>query len=107
MCTLLETVGPCFSKGSTRRRLDDYLKYFQRYYLSKPNPPVDVIFGVGDVFEALRPKMQLYETYEEACEKLAAFEAQAAKSAKLKGKLTEREMRGRLSWVRLVGCNCV
>eukprot|EP00658_Telonema_sp_P-2_P034748 TRINITY_DN25363_c0_g1_i3.p1 TRINITY_DN25363_c0_g1~~TRINITY_DN25363_c0_g1_i3.p1 ORF type:complete len:102 (+),score=54.52 TRINITY_DN25363_c0_g1_i3:83-388(+) len=34
-----------------------------------------------------------YETYEEACEEIQNFEAQDAKSTKIKGKFNEREMR--------------
>ena len=94
MCTLLDAVGPYFTKGSSRKKLDVYLKYFMRYVLSKPSPPVDVIFGVDDVFEILRPKMKRYETFEEACEDIKKLETQEAKSAKIKGKFGEKAMRG-------------
>ena len=94
MCTLLDTVGPCFVKGTFRKKLDMYLKYFQRYTLSKPSPPVDVIFAVQDLFEKLRPKMELYQTYEDACADIQTIEEQEIKAAKLKGKMNERALRG-------------
>ncbi|CAO3634305.1 unnamed protein product [Cunninghamella blakesleeana] len=65
-CTLLDTCGVCFDRGSAKRKLDHFLVFFQMYILSKSKPPMDVDFMVSDTFEMLRPKMHIFSTYEEA-----------------------------------------
>lgn len=44
--TLLETCGQFFDRGSSKRRLDRFLFYFQRYVLSKGVIPLDVEFDL-------------------------------------------------------------
>ena len=44
--TLLETCGQFFDRGSSKRRLDRFLLYFQRYVLSKGVIPLDVEFDL-------------------------------------------------------------
>lgn len=39
---------------------------WKRYYLSKQYVPIDIEFMVSDALESLRPKLQRYQTYEEA-----------------------------------------
>lgn len=63
---LLETCGHYFDRGSSKRRLDRFLLYFQRYVLSKGTIPLDVEFDLQDLFAELRPKMARYSTLEEA-----------------------------------------
>ncbi|CAO3598476.1 unnamed protein product [Absidia cylindrospora] len=65
-CTLLDTCGMCFDRGSSKKKLDHFLIFFQMYILSKAKPPMDVDFMVSDTFEQLRPKMHIFSTYEEA-----------------------------------------
>ncbi|RUP46340.1 nonsense-mediated mRNA decay 2 protein [Jimgerdemannia flammicorona] len=67
-CTLLDTCGMCFDRGSAKKKLDSFLTFFQMYILSKHNVPMDVDFMIADTFEMLRPNMLLYKTYEEANE---------------------------------------
>lgn len=43
VCTLLDTSGSYFDRGATRRRLDRYITYLQRYVLAKATPPVRLI----------------------------------------------------------------
>ncbi|CAG8474585.1 970_t:CDS:10 [Diversispora eburnea] len=69
-CTLLDTCGMCFDRGSSKKRLDDFLIFFQMYILTKQKMPMDVEFMVSDLFEILRPKMVLFKTYEEAAEEV-------------------------------------
>lgn len=63
---LLETCGHYFDRGSSKRRLDGFLLYFQRYVLSKGTIPLDVEFDLQDLFAELRPKMVRYCTFDEA-----------------------------------------
>ncbi|CAG8501990.1 5188_t:CDS:10 [Ambispora leptoticha] len=69
-CTLLDTCGVCFDRGTAKKRLDDFLVFFQMYILSKHPLPMDVEFMVSDIFELLRPSMIRYKTYEEAAEEV-------------------------------------
>ncbi|KAI8096391.1 armadillo-type protein [Halteromyces radiatus] len=65
-CTLLDTCGMCFDRGSSKKKLDHFLTFFQMYILSKAKPPMDVDFMISDTFEMLRPKMHIFSSYEEA-----------------------------------------
>ncbi|KAI9600923.1 hypothetical protein H4Q26_000717 [Puccinia striiformis f. sp. tritici PST-130] len=66
VCTLLNTCGHCFDRGSLKRRLNNFLKFFIMYLRCKEPPPMDVDFLLQDTFEELRPKLNIYSTYEEA-----------------------------------------
>jgi len=66
VCTLLNTCGHCFDRGSLKRRLNNFLKFFIMYLRCKEPPPMDVDFLLQDTFEELRPKLNIYATYEEA-----------------------------------------
>jgi len=72
--TLLETCGQFFDRGSSKRRLDRFLLYFQRYVLSKGVIPLDVEFDLQDLFADLRPKMVRYATYEEVNQAILELE---------------------------------
>eukprot|EP00897_Mesotaenium_endlicherianum_P004511 jgi/Mesen1/4088/ME000214S03269 len=63
---LLETCGQFFDRGSSKRRLNRFLLYLQRYVLAKPTLPLDVEFDLQDMFAELRPRMVRYNTFEEA-----------------------------------------
>ncbi|KAI9031872.1 armadillo-type protein [Phycomyces nitens] len=67
-CTLLDTCGMCFDRGSSKTKLDNFLAFFQMYILSKLKPPMDVDFMVTDTLEMLRPQLQIFTSYEEANE---------------------------------------
>ncbi|KAH8549365.1 armadillo-type protein [Umbelopsis sp. PMI_123] len=67
-CTLLDTCGMCFDRGSTKKKLDSFLIFFQMYRLSKSKPPMDVEFMVMDTLELLRPNLKLATSYEDANE---------------------------------------
>lgn len=75
VCILLETCGQYFNTGSSKKKLDCFLVFFQQYYWQKKsvdiygeeNPfPVTVDFLVKDTLLPLRPKMKLCESLEEA-----------------------------------------
>ncbi|KAG0174672.1 hypothetical protein DFQ30_003435 [Apophysomyces sp. BC1015] len=67
-CTLLDTCGMCFDRGSSKRKLDNFLTFFQMYILSKTKPPMDVDFMISDTLEMLRPQIRMFTSYEEANE---------------------------------------
>ncbi|KAG2345664.1 ARM repeat-containing protein [Suillus weaverae] len=66
VCVLLDTVGMCFDRGTQKRKLDNFLVFFQYYVLCKEDLPMDVDFMLSDSIEAIRPKMTMYKTVEEA-----------------------------------------
>lgn len=74
VCTLLDTCGQYFDRGSSKKRLDKFLVYFQRYILSKTKIPMDVEFMISDTFEALRPNLVRIPTHAQACEEVAKIE---------------------------------
>ncbi|KAI9293747.1 ARM repeat-containing protein [Neoconidiobolus thromboides FSU 785] len=69
-CTILDTCGVYFNAPSSRSIMNEFLTLFQLYILSKPFIPIDVQFAINDTFELLRPKLNLFVTYEEAEEAL-------------------------------------
>ncbi|KAF2581924.1 hypothetical protein F2Q68_00001683 [Brassica cretica] len=62
---LLETCGHYFDRGSSKKRLDQFLVHFQRYTLSKGHLPLDIEFDLQDLFANLRPNMTRYTTIDE------------------------------------------
>ncbi|CAL9127450.1 unnamed protein product [Musa textilis] len=63
--TLLQTCGHYFDRGSSKRKLDRFLVYFQQYVLSKGPIPLDIEFDIQDTFADLRPNMTRYSSIEE------------------------------------------
>ena len=51
VCTLLDTCGGCFNRGSQKQRMDQFLVVFQLYVLCKADVPMDVNFMLNDTFE--------------------------------------------------------
>ncbi|KAM7277030.1 hypothetical protein ACFE04_018896 [Oxalis oulophora] len=93
--TLLQTCGHYFDRGSSRRKLDQFLIHFQRYILSKGAVPLDIEFDLqvshaaqnaevytsnvkpypkADLFADLRPNMTRYSSVEEATTALSELE---------------------------------
>ncbi|KAK3612029.1 hypothetical protein CHS0354_021705 [Potamilus streckersoni] len=75
VCMLLETCGQYFDKGSSKKKLDCFLAYFQRYYWFKHKSPVftelcpfpvDIENLLQDTLEMIRPKLKLCQSFEEA-----------------------------------------
>lgn len=65
-CTLLDTCGHCFDRGSAKKKLDFFLTFFQYYLVTKDPMPMDVDFLVQDTYSALRPQWKLETDPEEA-----------------------------------------
>lgn len=59
VCTMLDTCGMCFDRGSSRKKLDFYLTFFQYYVLTKDPLPMEIDFLVQDVFATVRPQWKL------------------------------------------------
>ncbi|XP_036432518.1 regulator of nonsense transcripts 2 isoform X1 [Colossoma macropomum] len=83
VCTLLDTCGQYFDRGSSKRKLDCFLIYFQRYIWwkkslevwTKDHPfPIDIDYMISDMLELLRPKMHLCSSLEEACRQVTELE---------------------------------
>ncbi|TFK73988.1 ARM repeat-containing protein [Pluteus cervinus] len=66
VCVLLDTCGMCFDRGTQKRKLDNFLVFFQYYIHCKEPLPMDIDFMVSDSIEAVRPKLQLARSVEEA-----------------------------------------
>ncbi|KAF8633394.1 hypothetical protein AX17_004565 [Amanita inopinata Kibby_2008] len=66
ICTLLDTCGMCFDRGAQKKKLDNFLTFFQYYIHCKEPLPMDVDFMVSDSIEAVRPKVTLAKTLEDA-----------------------------------------
>ncbi|KAL4242698.1 Nonsense-mediated mRNA decay protein Nmd2/UPF2 [Abortiporus biennis] len=66
VCVLLDTCGMCFDRGSHVKKLDNFLTFFQMYVHCKAPLPMDVDFMLTDSIEAVRPKMVMYKTFDEA-----------------------------------------
>lgn len=65
-CTLLDTCGHCFDRGSAKKKLDFFLTFFQYYLFTKDPLPMDVDFLVQDTYSTLRPQWKLATDPEEA-----------------------------------------
>ncbi|KAK5896215.1 hypothetical protein CgunFtcFv8_009838 [Champsocephalus gunnari] len=83
VCTLLDTCGQYFDRGSSKRKLDCFLIYFQRYIWWKKSTevwtndhpfPIDIDYMISDTLELLRPKMRLSSSLEEATKHVSDLE---------------------------------
>lgn len=83
VCTLLDTCGQYFDRGSSKKKLDCLLIYFQRYVWwkksldvwTKDQPfPIDIEYMITDTLEMLRPKMKLCSSLDEACAQVTQLE---------------------------------
>ncbi|GAA5932084.1 hypothetical protein JCM1841_006860 [Sporobolomyces salmonicolor] len=94
VCTLLDTCGSCFDRGSLRKKLDNFLVFFQMYVLSKGTLPMDVGFIYSDTLELLRPKMALFKTFPEAAVAVDEMMAAVAVEAPADDETDEQEGQG-------------
>ncbi|CAF4014532.1 unnamed protein product, partial [Adineta steineri] len=84
VCTLLDSCGQYFDRGTTKKRLDCFLIYFQRYYHFKKEQPMwNVItypfpHEIEHIFDEcimdLRPKFNRANSYAKACEQVENME---------------------------------
>lgn len=83
VCTILDTCGQYFDRGSSKRKLDCFLVYFQRYVWwkksldvwTKDYPfPIDIDYMISDTLELLRPKMKLCNSLSEVMRQVLDLE---------------------------------
>ncbi|XP_031687830.1 regulator of nonsense transcripts 2 isoform X2 [Oncorhynchus kisutch] len=83
VCTLLDTCGQYFDRGSSKRKLDCFLIYFQRYIWWKKSVevwsaehqfPIDIDYMISDTLELLRPKMKLCISLEDSTRHVTELE---------------------------------
>ncbi|KAG4303994.1 hypothetical protein PORY_002647 [Pneumocystis oryctolagi] len=66
VCTLLDTCGLCFDRGSSRKKLDIFLAFFQYYIHTKYPLTMDVEFVLQDTIRLVRSNLKLASSLEEA-----------------------------------------
>lgn len=66
ICTILDTCGVCFDRGSSRKKLDFFLTFFQYYLLTKDPLPMEIDFLVQDTLTLVRPQWKLTTDLAEA-----------------------------------------
>jgi regulator of nonsense transcripts 2 len=71
VCTVLETCGAYYNKGPAKKKLDDFLAFFQYYIQTKDPVPMDTDFLIQDTFYLLRPHGKLHSNLEEAAHAFA------------------------------------
>ncbi|UJR26480.1 hypothetical protein I4U23_007807 [Adineta vaga] len=84
VCTLLDTCGQYFDRGTSKKRLDCFLIYFQKYYHFKKEQPIwnvltypfprEIEHIVDECITDLRPKFTKATSYAKACEQVENME---------------------------------
>ena len=74
VCVLLDTCGQYFSSGASKKKLDYFLLYFQRYFLfkvscfpSSESFPLGISNLVHETIANLRPKLEMPKDFEASC----------------------------------------
>ena len=107
VCTLLETCGACFDRGTAKKKLDFFLTFFQvcrprceyisklvltntaQYYFHTKEPlPMDIDFIIQDTYALTRPQWKLAKDFEEAGRAFAESVTQNYKTTEI-GKTIE------------------
>jgi regulator of nonsense transcripts 2 len=104
MCVLLDTCGIYFNAGSSKKKLDYFFAYFQRYYWRKREHPiwaelenafpVVIINVVSETLPALRPKLKLCASLDEANEAVDKIEKDVLASISEKAPDLAKTLRG-------------
>ncbi|KAH0565357.1 hypothetical protein GP486_001258 [Trichoglossum hirsutum] len=71
VCTLLDTCGMCFDRGTAKKKLDFFLTFFQYYIYTKDTLPMDIEFIIQDTFSATRPLWKLPTNLDDAAKAFA------------------------------------
>lgn len=98
VCILLDTCGQYFTTGSSKKKLDYFLIYLQRYYWFKRSHPMyedETKFPLGmtnlylETISGLRPKLKMYADFEEACLAVQKVENEFISVLKQKGYVSD------------------
>ncbi|XP_076800221.1 regulator of nonsense transcripts 2-like [Clavelina lepadiformis] len=125
VCVLLETCGQYFDRGSSKKKLDYFISYFQRYIWHKKSLPywsesdknlsvdpaeetmtsvsrfpVEVDYLVQDTIEALRPKIHLATSLQTAIDAVSDVEKEVF--VKLSKLVSQEQIHGLGSWPNLI-----
>jgi regulator of nonsense transcripts 2 len=74
---LLDSCGHYFDHGSSKKKLDNFLLFFQCYLFKKRQPvPLEISNTVSDLLGSLRPKLTLFSSPQEAYQAALALEQQ-------------------------------
>ncbi len=87
VCVLLDTCGQYFDRGSTMKKLDCFLLYFQRYYMFKKEAvakeeqfknidPMEVEYVFTESIINLRPGFKFAKTFKDACDAVEKMETE-------------------------------
>ena len=71
ICTILDTCGLCFDRGSSCKKLDFFLTYFQYYLLTKEPLPMDIDFLVQDTYALVRSQWEIITDLSDAARLLS------------------------------------
>lgn len=71
VCTVLDTCGMCFDRGTSRKKLDFFLTFFQYYVLTKDPLPMEIDFLIQDTLAVVRPQWKLITDLDEAAKAFA------------------------------------
>ena len=66
VCTMLDTCGICFDRGSAKKKLDFFLTFLQYYILTKDPIPMEIDFLVQDTYTLVRPQWKIATELPEA-----------------------------------------
>eukprot|EP01090_Pellita_catalonica_P023569 TRINITY_DN9790_c0_g3_i1.p1 TRINITY_DN9790_c0_g3~~TRINITY_DN9790_c0_g3_i1.p1 ORF type:complete len:873 (+),score=189.21 TRINITY_DN9790_c0_g3_i1:351-2621(+) len=81
VCVLLDVCGKFFNRGSSKRKLDRFLVYFQRYFLAKSFASLEVQYMVTDCLAKLRPNLVRFSSFAVANAQVRELERKAASAA--------------------------
>ena len=71
VCTILDTCGTCFDRGTSRKKLDFFLTFFQYYVLTKDPLPMEIDFVIQDTLTTVRPQWKLITDVDAAAKAFA------------------------------------
>ncbi|KAI9683417.1 MAG: hypothetical protein M1829_005489 [Trizodia sp. TS-e1964] len=91
VCSLLDTCGMCFDRGSSRKKLDFFLTFFQYYIFTKETMPMDVDFMVQDTYSATRPLWKIASNLDEAGQAFASAVSQNYKAQEVEKQMEVEE----------------
>ena len=66
VCTILDTCGICFDRGTAKKKLDFFLTFLQYYALTKDPLPLEIDFLLQDTYAYVRPQWRLVTDFDEA-----------------------------------------
>ncbi|KAI9807465.1 MAG: hypothetical protein M1833_000210 [Piccolia ochrophora] len=91
VCTILETCGVCFDRGTAKKKLDFFLTFLQYYIYTKESLPMDMDFLIQDTYALTRPQWKVATNLEEASRTFAEAVTQNYKTQEAEKTVTVEE----------------